>query len=166
MPLSESSLAAEDGEQETGIQVDLDSDDPGKSVTRVRQSRAPAAKQPPLDSYQQRMSRDMKKRMARLEGSFNQKLAEQQAEFQRQLAERDKRLEALKRGDSDAPGADDAAHEKAMEELQAKLIEAQESGNSAEVARLTRQMTTLDGKFWASKAAKAGVRGLAAEPAE
>jgi hypothetical protein len=157
MQLSENSLASDSGEQETGIQVDLDSDDPKKSVTRVRPRAAATNK--PRNWGQERAdtSKEVKKRLDRIQRTFQQQRAEDQAEFQRQLAERDKRIEALARGGSDAPSADDAQHQTQMDALQEKLIDAQERGDSREAAKITREMSTLDAKFWAAKAAKAGV---------
>jgi hypothetical protein len=96
----------------------------------------------------------MLKRIAKLESNWNQRFAEAQAEHQRQLADRDKIINGLKPG---AESTDDAAHEKALADLEAALTEAQERGDSKEVAKITRQMTDLNGKFWAAKAAKAGV---------
>lgn len=156
--MSETSLAADSGEQETGIQVDLGSDDPVKSVTRVRQQprSAPPRKEKDPDDYQRRMSKEMHKRMSRLEANWNQAAAEREAALQRQIADLKKSLEGLKPNQDTSTG-DDAAHERAMAELEEKLTEAQERGDSKEVAKLTRQMSSLDAKFWAAKNAKVGV---------
>ena len=153
--MSESSLAADEG-QDTGISVDVDSDDPKKAVSRERPKTKPQTRGAEWNKERADTSKEVKRRFAAMQRQFDQRLAEQQAEFQRQLAERDQRLNSLGRT-SDAPSADDAAHQASMDALQEKLVDAQERGDSREVAKITAEMTTLNGKFWAAKAAKAGV---------
>lgn len=154
--MSESSLAADPGEQETGIRVDLDSDDPKTQVTRAKPRAAASPRPKNWGAERADTSREVKKRIARIESRFNQQLAEQQAEFQRQLAERDKRIDGM-RPTSEATSSDDQAHETAMAKMQADLEDAQERGDSKAVAKITADMSRAEGRFWAMKAAKQGV---------
>src|SRR5271166_3871963 len=151
----ESSLA--DGgaaEQETGIQVNLDAED-GKAVTRQRTrttTRPPGVKDWAAERAE--TSKEVKRRMARLTNRFNQQLADQQAEHQRQLADLNAKFDRIN-VKQDTTDTDEAKHQLAMDKLQASLEEAQERGDSKEVARLTREMSSLDARFWAAKTAKA-----------
>lgn len=151
----ESTNLASDGEgQDTGIRVDLDAED-GKAVTRARPKTPGKKNDAPPDWAQERAetSKAVKARIQRLQRGFDQRLADQQAEFQRQIAE----LRAERKVDvtrEDTTTADEAAHEKAMDALQASLEEAQERGDSKGAAKITREMSALDAKFWALKTAK------------
>jgi hypothetical protein len=158
MPLTESSLAAADSgdEQETGIQVDLDSDDPSKAVQRQKPARAVGPKPKNWHEDRAETSKAVKKRLDRMARSYDQRFAEQQAEFQRQLAERDKRIDAFSRG-GEATSDVDKAHELAMEKFQADLEDAQERGDSKAVSKITAEMARAEGRYWAQKAAKQGV---------
>ena len=153
--MSEASLAA-DGEQETGVRVDLDADD-DKAVVRDKPQRK-TSQTSDWAARQKERSEDIKKRLSRQARGFNQQLAEQQAAHQRELAEIRGRLDKLSVNREETPAGDDGAHSAAMEKLQAELEEAQERGDSKTVARLTREMSTLEGKYWAAKAAKVGVK--------
>ena len=151
--MSESNLADAAGdEQETGIQVNMDATDDGKAVTRAR----PRSAAPPRKDWAQERadtSKEVKKRIARIENRFNQQMAEREAEHQRQLAEINAKFDRLGKG-SEATGTDDAAHEKAMEAMQTELEEAQERGDSKAVAAITRKMSAADAKYWATKTSK------------
>lgn len=152
----ENDLADASGdEQETGIQVDLDSEDPAKAVVRER-AKAVGPKPRTWGEERADTSKAVKKRLASIQRSFDQRLAEQQAEFQRQLAERDKRIDTFARGGDQSTDLD-KSHEAAMEKFQADLEEAQERGDSKAVAKITAEMTRAEGKYWAQKAAGQGV---------
>lgn len=149
--------AAEAGEHEERIEVNLDAKD-GEQVTRrpargsVTRSKSDDGTEARMSDWEQR-SRHVKKRLVQQARAFNQQIADQQAEFQRQLAIRDDRLAKLERG-GDAGTADEAAHQKVMDDFEAKIAAAQEEGDSAKVAKLTREMTTADSKFWSAQTAK------------
>jgi hypothetical protein len=155
--MNETDLGADAGDQEpTGVVVDVDAP-ADKAVTRARpQTQRPQSRQPSWAERSAEMSKDMKRRLERQARGFSQQLAEQQAAHQRQLAEINDKLNKLT---VQPTGADetDEAHAKAMEELQERLEAAQERGDSKEVAKITREMSTLEGKYWAAKASKAGV---------
>jgi hypothetical protein len=157
--LNEASLADGGGAGEsenTGIAVDLDAED-GKAV--VRQKPRSATPKPTEGRYNpDALSKEMKKRLERQARGFNQQIADQQAAHQRELAEIRGRLDKLSVNREDVPAGDDAAHSEAMEKLQADLEEAQERGDSKAVAKITRDMSSLEGKYWAAKASKAGVQ--------
>jgi hypothetical protein len=153
----ESSLA--DGgaaEQETGVTVDLDNPDSSKAVLRQR-TRTPNPSRPPgpKDWARERAdtSKEVKSRLARMTNRFNQQLADQEAAHQRQIAELRREFSGTKVKTEDT---DDAVekHQQAMDALQAKLEEAQERGDSKEVAKITREMSSLEGKFWAAQTNK------------
>lgn len=165
--MSESSLAAADDgqEQETGIQVDLDASSDKDAVIRTKPRR-----DTPKNWGEERAdsSAAVKKRLERqaknLTARFDQKLAEQEAAFKRQLADMERSIKGLNRGD-DTPTGDEAKHQAAMDKLQAELEEAQERGDSKAVARLTREMSTLDARFWTAQQAKHSQTETRAEPA-
>lgn len=151
-------LAASDAvEQEESIQVDMDAKD-GEGITR-RPARGsvikPKSQQSDfnVDEWEQK-NRHVKKRLAQQARSFNQQMADQEAEHKRQLAIRDARLDKLERGGQTDDQAD-AAHQKVMDEFEAKIAAAQEEGDSKLVASLTRAMSTSDAKFWSEKTARA-----------
>lgn len=145
---------AADGEQETGETILVDtSAKEGEQVTR----RAPrAAKTNGVSANEEwvEKSRKVQKRLVQQARAFEQRTAEREAEFNRQLALRDERITRLERG-GDATPTDEAAHAKVMDEFEKKIAEAQELGDSAGVAKLTRQMTEADGRYWAAKTSKA-----------
>lgn len=145
------------GEHEERIEVNLDAKD-GEQVTR-RAVRGAAPRSKNDDGTEARMSdweqrsRHVKKRLIQQARAFNQQIADQEAEFKRQLAIRDDRLARLERG-GDNTSTDEAAHQKVMDDFESKIAAAQEEGDSAKVAKLTREMSTADSKFWAVQTAK------------
>lgn len=143
----------DDGEQ---IDVDLDAADATKAVIRTRNTVKPAKagkdKELEFNNWADR-SKKVQRRINTMQRTFDQQRAEDQALHQRELADLRSRLDGLTRTDPTG-NTDEQAHERAMDALQAKLEEAQERGDSKEVAALTRQMSQLDGKFWAAQTAK------------
>ena len=144
-----SAADAGDDQQETGIRVDLDADD-AKAVTRTK-LRTPA-KEKNWGQERADTSKEVKKRIDRIARGFDQRLAEQQAEHQREIADLRASMGKLKPG-SDAASTDEAAHQKAMDALQAELEEAQERGDSKAASTITRKMGAAEAKFWADKTA-------------
>lgn len=150
--------AADAGEHEgETIEVDLTAKD-GEQVTR-RQARTAAApnsrdRERNEKNEWEEKSKHVQKRLRQQARVFNQQRAEDQAEFNRQLAIRDERLAKLERG-GDTTNTDDAAHQKVMDGFEEAIAAAQEEGDSRKVAKLTREMTQADSKFWAAKTAKA-----------
>lgn len=148
--------AAEAGEHEERIEVNLDAKD-GEQITR-RPARGSVVKprndrNDDIREWEQK-SRKVQKRLVQQARSFNQQIADIQAENQRQLALRDDRIAKLERG-GDNTTADDVAHAKVMDGFEEAIAAAQEEGDSRKVAKLTREMTQADNKFWAAKTAKA-----------
>lgn len=143
----------DDGEQ---IDVDLDVSDAAKAVTRTKASIKPAKAGKDslsLDDWADR-SKKVQRRMNSMQRTFDQQRAEDQALHQRELAELRNQISGLSRTKDTGTG-DEAAHEKAMDVLATALEEAQERGDSKEAAKITRQMSQLDAKFWAAQTAKA-----------
>jgi hypothetical protein len=151
------SRLAENGhadDEATGIQVDLDNPDSSKAVLRSRARTGIAGrKERSWAEERAETSKEVKKRMQRLQRTFDQQRADDQAAHQRQLAELSSKIDKLS-SKGETVGTDEAAHQKAMDDMQAKLEDAQERGDSKEVAKLTREMSTLDAKFWAAQTAK------------
>lgn len=153
----ESSLAdgGDAGEQEnTGIRVDLDNADSSKAVLRTRVKTAAPKKPSSWAEASNDKSADVKKRIQRIERRFNQTLADQEAAHQRQLAEMRKEFEGRFTKTDDTSTADESAHQKVMDKFEADLEEAQERGDSKAVAKITREMTQADNRFWAAQTAK------------
>jgi hypothetical protein len=141
--------AGDGGEQETGIQVDLDGKD-GGTVSRAR-PRATAKPKSWAEASNDK-SKDVKRRIARIEGRFNQQLAEQEARHQRQIQDLTDRVNKPAKGDQ--VDTDEAAHETAMAKLQQDLEDAQERGDSKAVAAISRAMSVAEGKYWAARTTK------------
>jgi hypothetical protein len=166
--LSETNLAESEGgqEQETGIQVDLDASSDKDAVIRTK----PRTARPPKNWGEERAdtSAAVKKRLERmanrLTAQFDQRLAEQEAAHKRQLAEVQEAVRGMNRGD-DTPTGDEAKHQQAMDKLQADLEEAQERGDSKAVARLTREMSSLDARFWTVQERKKSQTETKTQPA-
>lgn len=148
--------AADAGEHEgETIEVDLSAKD-GEQVTRRQARSAPTPKDRGngFDAAEwEQKNRHVKKRLAQQARAYNQQRAEDQAEFNRQLALRDERLAKLERG-GETVNTDEAAHQKVMDQFEESIAAAQEEGDSRKVARLTREMTQADTKFWAAVTAK------------
>lgn len=146
---------AADGEQENGETILVDSDaKEGQQVTRrAPRTAARPVKDDTTDEWATR-SKAVQKRLAKQARAFDQRLADVQAENQRELAARDERIARLERGGGDTQTTDEAAHARVMDDFEKKIAEAQELGDSAAVAKLTRQMTEADGKYWAAKTTK------------
>jgi hypothetical protein len=160
VPINKSGAAAGfrpvDADQANGMEVDLDATDPSKAVDRTRGSILSSGKTESTEASEEDKfldrSRAVKKRMARMQRSFDQKTAEQQAEFQRQLAERDERLQRLEaRREESGPAADEAAHETEMKSLEKQHEAALEKGDSAEATRLAREMAKKEAAFATKK---------------
>jgi len=160
-------------EAEPVITVDLGQSDPNKAVQRSTRPRSDIARSVNDDEGGEEntdtrtngwaeRSKEVNRRLARqarsLNRTFDQKLADREAEHQRQLSDLRKDMDklTLERGSGDQAKAD-ADHERAMGELRTKLEAAIEAGNSAQQAQLTADMQRLEAKYWASKAAAAGV---------
>lgn len=171
--MNESSLAdggAADG-QETGISVDLDNDDPRKAVVRNRVETPTRRTAKDWAAERAETSKAVKARMDRLAktltGQFNQRLADQEAAHQRQLAEINGKLDRFNPRSADDPTKEEAAHQLAMDKFQADLEEAQERGDSKAVAKITRDMTQADNRFWSQQAQKkAGLEDTARRAAD
>jgi hypothetical protein len=153
--LNEANLErTEGGEgQETGIEVDMDASD-DKAVTRnpVSSKARPAGSA--RDQAWLDKSKDVQKRIGRMQRSFDQRMADQQAEFQRQLsAQRDEFIKLRAPTDAGAD-ADEKTHDEAVALLQEALEAAQERGDSKAVARTTAELSTLNAKYWSAKTAK------------
>lgn len=155
--MRKNNLAAGDPvEQEERIEVNLD----GKEGENITRHPSRGSVQRPRNQEDDRIteweqkSRKVQKRLVQQARSFEQRQAEQQAEFNRQLALRDDRIARLERGGQTDDQAE-AAHQKVMDDFEAKIAAAQEEGDSAKVAKLTREMSTVDSKFWAAQTAKA-----------
>jgi hypothetical protein len=153
--LNEANLErASDGEgQETGIEVDMDASD-DKAVTRT----PPSSKARPAGSAREQAwmdkSKDVQKRMSRMQRSFDQRMADQEASFQRQLGlQREEFLKARPTSDTAVDG-DEVKHDAAMALLQEVLEAAQERGDSKAVAKATADMSTANAKFWSAKTQK------------
>lgn len=148
----------DDGEgQETGIEVDMDASDE-KAVTRTPTSKARPAGTSRDQAWMEK-SKDVQKRMSRMQRSFDQRMADQEASFQRQLATQRDEFLKMRPGTDTAVDGDEAKHDAAMVLLQEVLEAAQERGDSKAVAKATAEMSSANAKFWSAKTAK-----LAAPP--
>ena len=173
MPKPNQQTARRAQEAEPVITVDLGQSDPNKAVQRSTRPRSDIARSVNDDEGGEEntdtrtngwaeRSKEVNRRLARqarsLNRTFDQKLADREAEHQRQLSDLRKDMDklTLERGSGDQAKAD-ADHERAMGELRTKLEAAIEAGNSAQQAQLTADMQRLEAKYWASKAAAAGV---------
>ena len=146
---------------ETQISVDLNAADPTKAVTRRSSADLGREARDGQEGGRTKAEKDLFKRMNRLERNlgrqFDQKMAEQQAAHQREIAAMQERLKAAGLDRDGAADAADEAHQAAMKKLEDALAAAYERGDSVETAKITRQMSELDGKYWAKKAQSAGV---------
>jgi len=144
---------------ETEIHVDVNAADPNKAVTR-RPAKEVNADRDEDERPISRVERDMRKRMTRLEKNltrqFDQRQAERDAAHQRELSELRAKLERTGQ-DRDTASADDIAHENAIKALKDKLAAAYEKGDSQASAEITLEISKLDARFWAKKEAQAGV---------
>ena len=141
--------------QEAEISVDLSQSDTSKAVTRTRGSLAPER-----EDRRPRTSTDtkaMRKRLGRMERSFEQRRADDEARHQRELSDLRKDMDKLRveRTGSNATQLD-AEHDRAMAAFQAQLEAAIEKGDSKEQAKITVAMQRADGEYWAAKAKVAG----------
>lgn len=144
---------------EREVSVDLSEGDPAKAVSR-RAAKSDIGSQvrddddrgnrgtPKRTKTEEEIFKRMNRMQRNLTKQFDQRFADQEAKHQREIA-------ALRRTggdgvqlDRDAQALKDA-HEKAMEELTAKLAEANEKGDSAEAARITAKMIKADGEYHA-----------------
>lgn len=149
-------------ESETEISVDTNAADPTKAVTRRNTDIAAAARgDDEGDKPKSKAEREMIKRMTRLgknlERQFDQRLAAREADWQRERSDLTKKLDRLSVEGTGADDAADVAHSAALKALQEKLEAAYEKGDSKASAALTLEISQLDAKYWAAKAAKAGV---------
>lgn len=144
---------AEDQQRETPITVDLANADPKAAVTRTKPRGEAVRTTTDDEGSETDLTLGMRRRIAKMKRSFDQQLADQQALHQRELASLRGEVDrmSVQRVGADDAAADEAAHERDMAALQTKLEEAQEKGESKEVARLTREMSTADAKYWAKK---------------
>lgn len=158
------------GSPEKEISVDLNAADESKAVTRRSVSDIARAARDDEDKPRTRAEKDLFKRMSRLERNlerqFTQREAETEARHQRELSELRARVDRVSLEGTDSTDKVDAAHETAMNALKEKLAAAYERGDSVASADITREMSTLDAKYWAKKASAAGVttRESAASP--
>lgn len=149
---------------ETRITVDMNAADPDKAVTRtsadIGRGVRDDADTDTADRPRTKAEKDLFKRMGRLERNltkqFDQRQAERDAEHQRQISELQAKLDRVQvdRGTDDAA---DKAHDAAIQALKAKLEAAYEKGDSQASAAITLEISQLDAKYWAKKAAAAGV---------
>ena len=157
------STQARSREPETDVEVDLGEPDPSKAVSRrPRNNIAAEARAEADDSPKPRTKaeKELFKRMSRFERNltkqFDQQRAEDEARHQRELTELRQQVQGGVRRDTDNGDAADAEHERQIKDLRDKLVAAQDRGDSATVADLTVQISRLDNRYWAQKAAKAG----------
>lgn len=139
---------------EQRVEVNLDETDPKKAIDRQRIE----AQLPPSDSDGDdpearflNRSRAVKKRIARIQRQFDQRIAERDAEHQREISGLRDEINGLKVRKNDAPPVDDAAHERTITLLQAELAAAHEAGESKKVAELTARINRLEAEFWHKK---------------
>jgi hypothetical protein len=146
---------------ETRISVDMNAADPNKAVTRSSGDIASGVRDDAdTDRPRTKVEKELFKRMGRMERNltkqFDQRQAERDAEHQRQISELQAKLDRVQVEGRDDDAAD-KAHEAAITALKEKLEAAYEKGDSKASAEITLQISQLDAKFWAAKAAKAGV---------
>jgi len=149
------------------IEIDLDAADPEKTITRRAADDIASAARGDNDDDRGAArdadandplmkSKEMRRRLARMNRSFDQRLAEREAAHQREIADLRKRLDGLTLEKTDASAGADAAHEANMTKLQADLEAANERGDSKEAAAISRKMARAEGQYWATKQAAAG----------
>lgn len=129
------------------MSADLDESDTSKAVIRQRvdlpRSEAEDDGLPPSLAK----SRDVRRRLQRLAGKFNQQLADQQAEFQRQISGLTQEVQSLRAARGEATSTDEAEHERVMADFQRQFEEAAERGDSKTQAEISRKMATEVGRF-------------------
>lgn len=147
---------------ETVISVDTNAADPAKAVTRQNADLAAAARGDDDGRGRRKtpLEEQMMKRMNRLgknlERQFDQRLATEQAAWQRQRSELTAEIARLKVEGGGSDDKADQAHEAAINALKEKLEAAYEKGDSKASAAITLEISQLDAKYWAKKAAAAG----------
>lgn len=149
---------------ETRITVDMNAADPSKAVTRSSADIASGVRDDAdtdrVAAPRTKAEKELFKRMGRLERNltrqFDQRQAERDADHQRQISELQAKLDKVSE-DRTGDDAADVAHEQALAALKVKLEAAYEKGDSAASAAITLEISQLDAKFWAKKAAAAGV---------
>lgn len=147
------------------MSVDTDQADPKRAVQRLESGSSdddeglPSQEDSEVSDQERRHSewlsknRAVNKRLGRMQRVFDQRMADTEARFQRQLRGLQKENQALKaRRPGDEP-ATDAEHEAAMTALQQQLEKAMEEGNSAQVAKINREIARKESAFWAAKQA-------------
>lgn len=149
----------DDGSARAGFaEVHLDEKDASKAIERRRDEELPPVEDDGGDSAISAREREwvdrskaVAKRMGRLNRQFNQRLAEEQAERQREREDFQRQIDSLK-ADRGAPQAvDESRHNSEMADLERQLEAAHEKGESAQVAKLTREMSRKDAEFLAAK---------------
>lgn len=138
---------------EERVEVNLDETDASKAIARTQvESKLPPAEE--ADDPEARFldrSRAVKKRIARIQRQFDQRIAERDAEHQREIASLRDEFNGLKARKQETAAPDDAAHERAIAGLQADLAAAHEAGESKKVAELTARINRLEAEFWHKK---------------
>lgn len=147
------------------VSVDTDQADPKKAVQRMERGSSgdddeglPAQEDDGISEQERRHSqwlernRAVNKRIARMQRVFDQRFADHQAETQRELRTLRKENQALKTRRGEEP-ATDTEHETQMTALQQQMEKAMEEGNSAQVAKLQREIARKEAAFWAAKQA-------------
>lgn len=150
----------DDGSVRAGFaEVHLDEKDASKAIERRRDEELPPVEDDDggdsAISTRERewvdRSKAVAKRIGRINRQFNQIRAEDQAERQREREDFQRQIDSLK-ADRAAPVAvDEARHNSEMADLERQLEAAHEKGESAQVARLTREMSRKDAEFMAAK---------------
>lgn len=146
-------LARANGLEQAAVEVTID--DAGKSHIQrsAPQNDLPRSENDdsdPSDKWMER-NRAVQKRIGRMQRNFDQKLADREAAHQREVADLRKEFRGLTASRGDQVSTTDAEHESAQAKLQAELVAANEAGDSAEAARLTRLMTAKENEHWHKK---------------
>jgi len=155
-------------EQRPAVDVNLDEKDASKAIARHSQEAAhlPESEDDTAEDRFLNRSRAVKKRIARIQRQFDQRLADQDAERQREIASLREEVNGLKTRKTEAPAVDEAAHERAIAALQSDLAAAHEAGESKKVAELTAKINRLEGEYWHKKTVAQLGNQTPAEPAK
>lgn len=155
-------------ETASAITVNLTESDPKKAIDRsgsVLNDDGDGEERTPRNHKERKD--DFAKRIGRLERGFDQRLAERDAEHQRELRELRGEINGLKAKRQDADSAaDEATHNAKITDLESKLADALEAGDSKLTAKLQSAIAAEHARFASAQTAKAMGEGYERDQAE
>lgn len=146
----------QDSETASALLVNLAESDPKKAIERSELATNDEGGEERTPRNHKERKDEFAKRIGRLERNFDQRIAERDAEHQRELREMRGEINGLKakRVDADA-AADEATHNAKIEDLEGKLADALEAGDSKLTAKLQSAIAAEHARFASAQTARA-----------